>query len=104
MGCYKSTYHSSSTKYANYQITFTGTQLQLYAAKTAASGKANIYVDSVLTKTIDLYSAWTLEQQLYSDTGALKNGKHLVKVVVNGTKNASSSGYRVECDKLVLKK
>jgi hypothetical protein len=101
-GCYNGGYHSSSTTNAFYQISFVGTQLQLYAAKNNYTGIADIYVNNVFRTSVDLYSATPMEQQLYYNTGVLSYGSHTVRVVVKGTRNPASNGVWVECDRTVI--
>jgi hypothetical protein len=101
-GCYDGDYHSTYKTGEYYQITFNGTQTQIYAATSSYDGKADIYVDGSFMTTIDCYSATKVEQVLQYDTGVLAAGNHIVKVVVNGTKNALSKGYWIELDKVQI--
>lgn len=83
---------------------FTDAVIYGYAGKDA--GEANIYVDNVLVDTVDCY--------LYLDaSNAMKNaaiywvkglpkGTHSVKVECKGTKNASSTGYKVGVNNIIL--
>lgn len=88
---------------SNYaQLTFTGTTVKWIGLKSSNQGNADVYVDGVLQTTVDLYAASDqLQQVLYSKTG-LSAGSHTIKVVVKGTKNASSSGYYVNLDSFII--
>jgi hypothetical protein len=73
------------------------------AHKAANRGKAEVLVDGTLANTVDLYSS-TLQPR---NSAFVKNAlnpavAHTVKVRVLGTKNASSSGRRVDADAFVV--
>jgi hypothetical protein len=70
---------------ATASYTFSGRQVAWVAPKTATSGQAKIYVDGVLAKTVDLYSA-TTANRVYVYTKAWTSvGSHTIKVSVVGT-------------------
>jgi len=91
-----------TTTTANFaQLTFTGTSVKWVGLKAPNQGRADVYVDGTLQATVDLYSATNqLQQVLFSQSG-LSAGSHVIKVVVKGTKNASSSGYYINLDSFV---
>ena len=73
------------------------------AHKAANRGKAEARVDGTLANTVDLYSSTLQPRQ----SGFVKNAlnpavAHTVEVRVLGTKNASSSGRRVDVDAFVV--
>lgn len=69
------------------------------STKAADRGKANVYLDDVLQPEVDLYNATTLYiATAYSTTGLSTTSIHTLRVEPKGTKNASSSGYRVDID------
>jgi mannan endo-1,4-beta-mannosidase len=92
-------YSNQTNAYA--QFAFTGTGVQWYGYKQNNLGKADVYIDNVKQATIDLYDpsmpAAAPRTMLYEKSG-LTSGSHTIKLVVTGTKNASSSGYYVLLD------
>ncbi len=74
------------------------TALRLVAATGPDRGKVNVQIDGGTATSVDLYSS-TLrrQQQVYEITG-LAQGSHTIKLTVTGTKNASSSGFKVGVD------
>ncbi len=91
-------------RFGGYQITgqanaitefsFDGVQFTWLTARGPAYGKAAIYIDNVLIKTIDLYAA--SQQWLYKvPIRNLGYGHHTVIIKVLGTKNPSSVGTQV---------
>jgi hypothetical protein len=98
LGAYGSDMHWSSVTGNSEQMTFTGTTVQWIGMKAYNRGNADVYIDGVLQATVDEYAPGTVAQQiLYTATG-LSPGSHTIKIVVKGTKNASSSGYYVDLD------
>jgi hypothetical protein len=73
------------------------------APKTADRGKAEVRVDGALASTVDLYNA-TLQQRksVFVANGLDPAVGHTLEVKVLGTKNASSSGTRVDVDAFVV--
>lgn len=93
-----SIYFSSATgSYATF--TFTGTSIKLYGGVGSNYGISEIYIDDVLTDTIDLYSSSGKYQQLLYHKTDLKDAVHRIKIRVAGTKNANSSNYNIDIDK-----
>lgn len=78
-----------------FEITFNGTGIEWYTETRNTHGKAAIYLNDGYIRTIDLYSASQLYQQMVWDTTGLAQQEWTFKVVVTGTKNASSSAYWV---------
>ena len=99
LGDYMSAEKHCNQTNAYAQFKFTGTGVKWIGAKSNNYGKANVYIDGVLQgSNIDCYNSTKLYQQvLYTKTG-LASGTHTIKVVVNGTKNASSTGYYIAID------
>ncbi|MFC3804320.1 hypothetical protein [Cohnella sp. GCM10012308] len=80
------------------QLTFTGTAVRVISNFGSNQGRANIYVDGKLVRTVDLYSAVKKYQQIIYSTADLAPGSHNVKVEVDRTKNAAASDYNVVID------
>lgn len=80
------------------RASFSGTGVAWIGSKGPGYGKAAVYLDGKLVKTVDLYSASTKHRQkLYSNT-SLKSGKHTLYVKVLGKRNSKSSGNLVGFD------
>jgi hypothetical protein len=106
------TQEASSTAYGgglNYEqakgakatFTFTGRDVAWVVTKGPDRGKAEVWIDGVKVKSVDLYSSVedsrkTVFSQHWADSGA-----HTVEVRVLGTKNASSTGTRVDVDAFI---
>ncbi len=75
-------------------LSFAGSQVYWRALCSPDSGKADVFVDGVLRKTVDCYSpaSTDYEQIVYILTGLSPDAPHTIKVVVRGDKNPSSKG------------
>ena len=80
---------------------FTGTSAQIFSYFGPWSGKVDVYVDNVWKVTVDEYNSSNSYQHLIYDTGTLSSGNHSIKMYALGTKNASSGGYTIGCDKAI---
>ena len=90
--------HYNRVTGASVQFTFVGTQITWVGTKYSNRGQAKVYIDGVLQTTVDQYSSGALYQQnLYTKTG-LSAASHTIKIVCNGTKNASSTGTYTDVD------
>lgn len=99
-GYWSDTGHFSTTSGSYAQYTFTGSSIEWYGALGPDHGKADVYLDGVLDQTVDLYRASRhVDNQLYAKRG-LSNASHTIKIVARSDKNAASSGYYVEVDRL----
>jgi hypothetical protein len=110
-GAVGGTVRSSSTTNATAKFTVTSTPgargITFVASKTPSSGKALIYVDgaTTATATIDLYSAGTqVRQAVFTIPVSSATSTHSILVKVAGTKNAASTGTRVDVDAFVVLK
>ncbi len=79
------------------ELSFEGTEIYWRALCSPQSGKADVYVDGALRKTVDCYSPQSTdyEQIVYILTGLLPKVNHSIKVTVRGDKNASSKGAAI---------
>ena len=88
----------TNVKGASCQFTFSGTGITWIGVKNIDAGEADVYIDDAFQATVDTYSAARLSQQkLFTKTG-LPPGKHTIKIVVKGTKNAASKDSYVIVD------
>jgi hypothetical protein len=76
---------------------FTGSEVAWIAPKGPEGGKARVYVDGVLVKTVDLYSS-SEKPRLAVFAQAVAPGSHTVEVRALGTRNSLSGGTRVDVD------
>ncbi|MBP3967403.1 DUF4073 domain-containing protein, partial [Paenibacillus lignilyticus] len=90
-------YSSAVNAYA--EFTFTGDSIKVIGGKQYNLGKADIFIDGALAQAdVDTYSSESIRQQVLYQNNALANGQHTIKVVVKGTKNASSTGTFIMLD------
>ncbi|MFN8240772.1 MAG: ADP-ribosylglycohydrolase family protein [Bacteroidales bacterium] len=78
-------------------ISFTGTGLSITGNWYKDGGKADVYVDGTLHRTIDTYYNFAGQQHtesIWHITG-LKPGEHVIRLVVKGEKRAESADTRV---------
>ena len=79
-------------------VSFHGTGISLMGNWFKDGGKADIYVDGQMKRTIDCYFNFAHQQHqnmdIYHVTG-LNDGEHTLKVVVKGEKRAESEGANV---------
>lgn len=100
----------SRTKGAEVTLTFTGTGILLMGHWAKDGGKADIYLDGKLDRTIDTYYqvgnrgagyAWLNGAHLYHVLG-LPSGEHTLRIVANGEKNAKATGARVYVERAII--
>jgi hypothetical protein len=79
------------------EIFFSGTGISLEGNWYRDGGKADIYVDGILNRTIDTYYHFANQEHTTSMWHVLnlKPGDHIVKLVVKGEKRPESLGSRV---------
>jgi hypothetical protein len=83
-------------------FSFTGREVARVAHKAGNRGKAEVLVDSVQIATVDLYSSSGQPRQVVFSKEWATSGSHTLVVRLLGTKNASSSGTRVDIDAFVV--
>jgi len=81
------------------KFSFDGVQLTWTAARGPAYGKASIYIDGVLVRTVDFYRA-SQEWQYQVTISGLAYGNHIVVIKVLGQKDPASSGTGIVIDLL----
>lgn len=85
------------------KFSFTGSSVYLIAPKSPNLGKADIYVDNVYQKTIDLF-AWDTKYRQVVFSKSLSGGSHTLKVVVKNKKNYYSNSTYVHIDGVAVRK
>ncbi|PFP29278.1 hypothetical protein COJ96_11490 [Bacillus sp. AFS073361] len=88
------TIHQTKGNSGSLEYSFTGTGIALYALKYKNMGKADIYIDGVKVKRIDLYSASHKYKAKVFEKQNLANKAHKIKIVATGKKaKAAKSAY-----------
>ena len=77
---YKTAYTRANTRGASVTIYFSGTRLDWIAMKGTSTGKADVYLDDVFQKTVDLAAASAVYQVAVWSTGDLPSGRHKVTI------------------------
>jgi hypothetical protein len=87
----------SENKGDEIEITFTGTGISITGNWFRDGGKADIYVDGALHRTVDTYYYFANQQHVESiwHVMNLAPGEHKVKLVVRGEKRPEAAGARV---------
>lgn len=93
----------SITTNATATYTFTGVQIELYAAKDVHHGIAAVSIDNGTEVMIDMYAASRQEGVLLYTSPQLTAAQHTFKVRVTGNKNAASTNVVVAIDKAVIR-
>jgi hypothetical protein len=88
-------YQRASSSGAYVVVPFNGTRLDWIATKGTTTGIADVYVDNVLVKTINLAASVVAYQQNVFSTGVLASGYHTLKVVRN---SGSATGKFITMD------
>ncbi|MBI5234615.1 MAG: SBBP repeat-containing protein [Deltaproteobacteria bacterium] len=97
-GCYADAVKVTNKKGAEAAFIFEGTGFSWYATKAKQLGKANVYVDGVLSAVVDLYNPTTrFRQQVFTKEG-LAHGAHTVEIKNSGLKNTRATGVNVDID------
>ncbi|MCI0633453.1 MAG: sulfatase-like hydrolase/transferase [Actinobacteria bacterium] len=83
------------------QLTFTGRRYGVLAQRGPSWGIADLYLDSVFVRRVDLYSNTVRHRQfLHQQNVAL--GTHTVTLVWTGDRNAASTGTAINLDGIAL--
>jgi hypothetical protein len=85
-------------------FTFNGTEVGLVSTLGPDRGRVTISVDGGAAQTFDLYAAGALQRaRLVGSVSGLGSGTHTATVSVLTTRNAASTGTRVDVDAFVVK-
>ncbi len=95
---------TASEKGAEASIKFKGTGAIVVGPYLREGGKADVYLDGKLDRTVDVYSdeRGSKENEAVWHAFGLKNGKHTVRLVVRGEPYASNKGMNVAVTDLVI--
>ncbi|MFP2931714.1 cellulase family glycosylhydrolase [Pyxidicoccus sp. 3LG] len=94
--------HFSSTTNASFAVLFDGTQVRFYGSAASHHGIATVSIDGGAAVDVDFYASTRQEQKLLWTSPQLAAGAHTLTVTVSGRKNASSSGYTLNADRVDL--
>jgi hypothetical protein len=84
------------------QRLFSGKQARVYGVTGPGAGKVDVLVDGKRIATVDTFSAVARAQQIWFDTGVLRDGPHVLELRYRGQKNVLATGAAVGFDKLEL--
>jgi len=87
----------SSSAGASVEFAFRGADVYWRALRSPAGGKADVYIDRALRKTVDCYSprSTSWEEFMYIRTGLAASKKHTIKIVVKGEKHPKSASTAI---------
>ncbi|WP_051633574.1 S8 family serine peptidase [Bacillus sp. UNC41MFS5] len=80
------------------EYSFSGTGITLYALKYKNMGKADIYIDGVKVKQINLYSASHKYKANVFEKQNLANKSHKIKIVATGKKTSAATSAYINID------
>ena len=86
---------------ASATFAFRGTSVQWYTVRGPRQGRAAIYVDGVLARTVDNYASRPAFHVTRTVTG-LVDGRHTLRVVVLGKSRPAADGTLVAIDRFVV--
>jgi hypothetical protein len=87
---------------ASVSFTFAGTGLDWITFRGPDQGRADVFIDGTLVKTVDGYAPQPTFGVVRSFTG-LADGVHTIRIVALGTARRAASGSRVSIDRFVVR-
>lgn len=100
-GAYGGSVRHAETSGSKAIYSFTGAYVSWVSTRARNGGKAEVWLDGARVATVDLYADSTQTRQAVF-TRAVPDGAHKLEIRVLGTRNASSSGTRVDVDAFVV--
>lgn len=87
----------SSIANSSVELAFEGSAVYWRALRSPQSGKADVYIDGVLSKTVDCYSprGTSFEHFMYFKAGLSSDTRHTIKIVVSGKKHPKSASAAI---------
>ena len=92
------TFITSDRADAAVRLTFDGTGVAWRTVTGPNQGRARVYVDGSLERTVDLYAATRTVGAMVT-IGGFADHTHTIRIVVTGTKRPASSGRWVAVDR-----
>jgi hypothetical protein len=83
------------------QLTFTGRKYGVLSQRGPSWGMADLYLDGVFVRRLDLYSS-TVKHRQFVHQQNVSLGTHTVTLVWTGARNAASSGTAINLDGIAL--
>jgi murein DD-endopeptidase MepM/ murein hydrolase activator NlpD/lysophospholipase L1-like esterase len=83
-------------------ITFTGTSVGWLTTTGPNRGIAEIWIDGILSGTVDLYSSTLQAGKFMQVVNGLASGTHTLEVRVTGSKHPSATGKRIDVDAFIV--
>ena len=94
--------YAQSLKGDSARFSFVGRSIAWAAPKDVDRGRAEVWVDGVRVQTVDLYASSSQPRKIIFGKSWTTAGSHTIEVRALGTRNASSSGTRVDVDAFVV--
>ncbi len=91
----------AATSGARAKFSFAGKHVAWVTSTGANRGKAEVWVDGVKAATVDLYAPTAQPRKMVFTKAWSASANHTVEVRTLGTKNAASTGTRVDVDAFV---
>jgi hypothetical protein len=101
-GAYQGDEHYSIVANSYYVVRFSGTIVALYATKDSHHGLAGVSIDGGAEVDVDFYAAIRTPQALVYTSPVLTDGNHAIRVRVQGTKGARSTGTTITADRATV--
>jgi hypothetical protein len=93
---YEQTARASETISSSIQFSFKGKDIYWRPVMSEESGKADVYIDNILEKTVDCWASSTFPYNIaFIKTGLDPKVTHTIKIVVRGEKNSMSKGTAI---------
>jgi hypothetical protein len=84
------------------RFTFTGSNVAWVTSRDVNRGNAQVWIDGVQVKTLSLYASSAQPRRIVFTQDWASSGTHTLEIRVRGTKDAASSGTRVDVDAFVV--
>lgn len=101
-GAYENDNHWSGNTGDTYEITFDGTQIELYGATAPGHGIAAVSIDGGNETDVDFYASSRSDNTRLWTSPTLSQGTHTLKVRVTGRQNSSATGATITADRVVI--
>lgn len=98
----QNTLRSTSQPGASMTFTFTGTGIEWFGNQDPRHGIAEVYIDGRKMQEVDAWSPQPMKQQRVYSNFDLYPGRHTLKIVNTGRKNANAAGMLIDVDALVV--
>jgi len=97
-GVYQQTQSASSHSGDSAEFNFSGNRITWFGGLGAALGRADVYIDGILDRTVDCYDADEIPNMPVYSRAFSASGHHKLRIVVRGDRNPNSKGNAVFID------